>query len=173
LIAAAGLLFSPSRGLLVFSPVVALAAAGLGTAWRNDSKLRWFVAAAAAQFAMYSMYSVWWAGHTYGPRYLLDLLPLLVPVAAAGLDTIFRSRILLFVAAVTLVWSVLATGAGAFIYPAERWNTSPESVDVKHERLWDWKDSQLGRAARSSASSQNFALFNRYAFRPEPTSTAR
>ncbi len=164
---AAGLLFSPSRGLLVFSPVVAIAAAGIGAAlggtWR--SPLRWCLVAVLVQFLVYSMYSVWWGGHTYGPRYALDVLPVLFPLAVAGLPRVAGSRVLSALALLALAWSVAVAAAGAFIYPAERWNSLPTEVDRDHQRLWEWTDSQIPRTFRTAPSSQNFDLFSRDAVR--------
>jgi hypothetical protein len=166
-LSAAGLLVSPSRGLFVFSPVVVFAAFGVPAAraegWRSD--LAWCLAAAAAEFVAYSFYQVWWGGHTYGPRYLLDVLPLLVPIAAAGFEAIARRRVVAVLAAASLVWSIAAAALGAFVYPAEQWNTDPASVDQHHERLWDWRDAQIARAARAGWNPNNFALFSRAAFR--------
>jgi hypothetical protein len=158
---ALGLLVSPSRGLLVFSPVVLVALAGLGTTrregWRSD--LRWCALAAAAQFGLYACYSVWWGGHTYGPRYLIDLLPLLVPLAAAGAGALRASGLARAAACAALAWSVALAATGAFCYPAEAWNTSPSSVDLNHARLWDWRDPQFVRCWRTGLSPQNFGLF--------------
>lgn len=160
-ISAAGLLVSPSRGLLVFSPIAAFAALGFAGArregWRSD--LAWGSVAAAAQFALYSFYAVWWGGHTFGPRYALDALPMLVPLAAAGFPILAGSRVLRFIAAACLAWSIAAAAAGAFIYPADTWNTDPADVDRAHDRLWEWRDSQLERCARAPWSPQNFTLF--------------
>ena len=161
-VSAAGLLVSPSRGLLIFSPIVAFAALGLARTrregWRSD--LAWGATAAAAQLGLYSFYGVWWGGHTFGPRYALDALPMLVPIAAAGLPLILGSRVLRWAAAVCLAWSIAAAAAGAFVYPADAWNTDPADVDRAHDRLWDWRDSQLERCARAPWSPQNFALFS-------------
>lgn len=166
-LSAAGLLFSPSRGLLVFSPVVAIAAAGLAEAirGRSDSPLRWSLIAAIGQFVLYCLYKVWWAGHSYGPRYALDLLPLLVPLAIAGFPAVTKSRALTTIAAVALIWSVTVSAAGAFVYPAEQWNIDPSDVDRRHERLWDWRDSQIMRTLHSGPSSQNYDLFTMDAIR--------
>ena len=161
--AAAGLLVSPSRGLLIFSPVVAVAFAGIRAAFRDGAKglLPWCLGAVAAQFVLYSTYSVWWAGHTYGPRYTLDLLPALVPLATAGYAVVAQRRWTQAVTAVALAWSMLVAGTGAFVYPAEAWNTSPIEVDRHHERLWDWRDSQIARALHTHPSPQNFGLFSK------------
>lgn len=161
-----GLLISPSRGLLIYSPVVAMAALGLPRmierGWR--SPVLWCVAAAFAQFLLYGSYSVWWGGHTYGPRYMLDVLPLLVPLAAAGVAHV-NGRASIAAAATLLAWSIAVAALGAFGYPHERWNTEPADVDRSHARLWDWTDPQIARVWKAGASPQNFRLFTRDAFR--------
>jgi hypothetical protein len=55
--------------------------------------------------------------------------------------------------------SVLVQAVGAFYYPSPRnvdWDTSPTDVDVAHERLWDWRDSQLLRLLRNGPVSPGF-----------------
>jgi hypothetical protein len=158
----AGLLIAPNRGLLVFSPIVAAAAAGLKPAWNDgwQSAVRWTMLAAAAQYALYGSYAVWWAGHTFGPRYMLDVLPLLVPAAAAGLHDRRLPRASRALLAVAAAWSISVAGLGAFVFPNERWNLIPADVDRHHARLWDWSDMQIVRAWRSDPSPQNFSLFD-------------
>lgn len=165
----AGLLASPSRGLLVFSPIVLVAAAGARAAFhgRWTNPLRWCLLAAAVQYLFYGSYSVWWGGHTYGPRYALDLLPLLVPLGiegAARLRTPTAQALLL----AALTWSIIVSATGAFAYPHDQWNTSPASVDRFHERLWDWSDPQIVRCWQRGPSPQNFNLFTRHAVRVDP-----
>jgi hypothetical protein len=164
----AGLLVAPNRGLLIFSPVVLIAAAGVRAAvlegWR--SPLRWCALAALAQYGLFGAYSVWWAGHTYGPRYLLDALPLLVPLAAAALARDDARRSQKVAAAAVLAWSIVVAGTGAFVYPNDEWNVVPSDVDRKHARLWSWSDTQIVRCWQRGPSPQNFSLFSRDAFRP-------
>jgi hypothetical protein len=165
LVGLTGLLVSPSRGLLVFSPVVLVAVAGcFRLRHAANSELRWLTVAAGTQILVYSAYSVWWGGHSYGPRLLLDVVPLLAPLAAVGLPwwTSIRSRAL--VAWVLLAWSITVSATGAFVFPHERWNTSPTNVDRFHERLWDWRDPQFVRAWRAGLSPQNFQILTRAAF---------
>lgn len=176
----AGLLISPNRGLLVFSPIVAVALAGFTDAARTrwTSPLRWCAAAAVAQFLLYGTYAVWWGGHTYGPRYLLDVLPVLVPLAAAALSRptfaprasgggsgFGRVRAVLCVAA--LAWSIGLSATGAFCYPSEQWNTTPIDVDREHSRLWSWTDAQFVRCWKSGLSPRNLDLL---ALTAEPAS---
>ncbi len=163
---AVGLLLSPSRGLLIFSPVVLLCLPGVRPALREGWRgpLLWCLAASICQFALYASYTVWWGGHSYGPRYALDALPPLIPLAAAGAPTLARHRLTRLIAVAALAWSVLLAATGAFSYPAERWNTDPAEVDLHHERLWDWKDPQFVRCWTRGLSPQDFDLFHATAF---------
>ena len=99
-----------------------------------------------------------WGGHTYGPRYLIDLLPLLAPLAAAGTGALRASRLARGAAGAAVAWSVALAATGASYYPAEAWNTNPRDVDRSHERLKDWRDPQLVRCWRTGLSPQNMGL---------------
>jgi hypothetical protein len=163
-----GLLFSPSRGLVIFSPIVLVALCSLPRAWREGLRgtLLWCWIATIAQFALYACYSVWWGGYTYGPRYLMDLLPTLIPLAAAGLAVIVQTRVGIVVSSAALAWSVLLAATGAWCYPQDAWNADPENVDRRHERLWDWRDPQFARCWKRGAYRDNFAFLLDGAFTP-------
>ena len=162
---AAGLLFSPSRGLLIFSPIV-LVIALARQAGAKGAIVAWTLAAALVQLIVYSSYAVWWGGYSFGPRYCLDLLPALVPAAAAGLARLALARQpVRAIAVVALAWSIAVSATGAFCYPNDAWNTDPLNVDQAHDRLWDVRDSQIVRCWRRGLSPQNFAMFDPAAWR--------
>ncbi len=86
----AGLTVSPSRGLLVFSPVVLLAVVGSVAAWqfraasrtdRGKSEADGLLLARYASLAivavvlMYAQFIAWWGGQGFGSRYLADVMP--------------------------------------------------------------------------------------------------
>jgi hypothetical protein len=76
----AGLLVSPTRGLLVFSPFLIFIPWGLIRRLRTPGSRGLAVAlsiAVAAQFLLYSQ-ADWRAGVAWGPRWLTDLLPIMV-----------------------------------------------------------------------------------------------
>jgi len=168
-IGAAGLLVSPSRGLFVYSPIVLVALLGVPMALRTVPYhgLGWAFAGSLALYLVYAVYTVWWGCHSYGPRYLLDLLVFLTPPAAVALDTVLRPRWAQAVCVSALLWSIVAAGTGAFF--ADNWNTSPADVDKHHERLWDWRDSEIPRAwSLGLDRDQNFGLFRWAAVRQLP-----
>jgi hypothetical protein len=161
-----GLLLSPNRGLLIYSPIIAFAAAAVPRLRRDEWRRPILVClvAAFAQFQLYAHYTVWWGGHTYGPRYMLDVLPMLVPLAVVAADG-FNGVVARRTAILALAWSITVAAIGAFCYPRGAWNSDPVDVDRAHDRLWHWSDNQIARVWNAGASPQNFSLFTRDAVR--------
>lgn len=145
----AGTLFSPSRGLLVFSPWVIVAVAALPATWprlRPFPALRASAAALVPHLVLVSMISTWWAGWSFGPRYWTDVMPvfgLLLGLALAWAAQ--RARPLLVVAGAAGALAIAIQALGAFTFPST-WNSAPANVNVAPARLWDWRDSELTRA---------------------------
>jgi hypothetical protein len=143
----AGILISPSRGVLIFCPIVIWAAVG---AWRARHDARALVRLTlpiAAFILAWSQYAVWWGGHSYGPRYLSDIAIPLGVLLGHGLLPLQRGWGGLRSALAG--WSIAVQLAGAVCYPGGAWNSVPADVDRAHERLWDWRDSQIVRTVRA------------------------
>jgi hypothetical protein len=112
----AGLLISPARGLLVFTPFLVFVPVGIKQRLRTPSSRGLAIAlsfAVVVQFLLYSQ-ADWRAGVSWGPRWLTDLLPILVwLIAPAPLVMRSHARRLLILA---MAASVLVQGVGAFWY---------------------------------------------------------
>ena len=156
-----GLLGSPSRGLLVYSPVLTFAFAGAFlTLWRRRGGLWPYLAGGfAGTLLLLAKFSVWWGGHSFGPRLLSDVLPaltlFLVPVWRATWGSPMARAALV----ASFVASAAIHGIGAFYYPSSRsidWDTTPRDVDFAHERLWDWRDPQIVRLLRNGPRPPGF-----------------
>lgn len=112
----AGLLVSPTRGLLVFSPFFVFVPVGLIQRLRSPGSKGLSVVlslAVAAQVLLYSL-GDWRAGVSWGPRWLTDLLPILVWMLAPAplvLRPLARSLLILL-----MVVSVGVQTVGAFWY---------------------------------------------------------
>jgi hypothetical protein len=122
----AGVLASPSRGLLVFSPWLVLAVPGAALAWRDAERwgaLRAVSLGALAMLLVEARWFDWWGGWCYGWRRLADLAPLLavlaIPVARSAIATRARAAVL----ALAVGWSVAVQALGAFAYDVDGWNS--------------------------------------------------
>ena len=148
---AAGTLFSPSRGLFVFSPWALLAVLGLPAVWarlRQWPVLLLLTVGLAVNLVALSRYAVWWGGCSFGPRYWTDAMPIFAVLLGLGLSWAWqRCRPAFWGCAAAIVLSVTIQTIGAFCYPSS-FNVSPNYVDVQHERLWDWGDGELARCLR-------------------------
>jgi len=73
-----GNLFSPARGLFIFSPVLLLSVIGIWYKLKAGSfkSLDFFlVLILISHLLFFSMMRVWWAGWSFGPRYFTDIIP--------------------------------------------------------------------------------------------------
>jgi len=137
-----GLLFSPTRGLFVFSPFLLF----LVLAWRHlprDRGERGLTLAMSAgivlQLLLYAK-ADWRGGVSWGPRYMTDLLPMLlwmlVPVVAM-MRGLGRTCFLLAVGAAVAIEAI-----GAFWYTGatDRAIFAVTSGPHQMRAAWDWRN---------------------------------
>lgn len=145
---ASGTLFSPSRGLFVFCPWIAVALATLPASHvrlKRWSLIGTLLLALIPYLLQLALQSVWWAGHSFGPRYWTDVIPLFAIVLGSALEWSWeRSRPVFGVLLLSGLIAIGVQAIGAFCYPSS-WNNHPGNIDQQHERLWDWRDSDLTR----------------------------
>jgi hypothetical protein len=141
----AGLLLSPSRGLLFFAPWLFLGAATLA---RPSSP--WHRACGAAALPILLLHAAfphWWAGWSYGPRYLTDAAPFLAVLAAPALVDLWRARAARpagpALAVALVAASIGAQAVGAFCFRSDVWNEKPLDVDEHPERCFELSGSQV------------------------------
>jgi hypothetical protein len=111
-----GLLVSPTRGLLVFSPFYLFLFPGVAQRFRTPATNPLALALCTAVVAQLLVYSQadWRAGFSWGPRWLTDLLPILTWFLAPV--TLALSALSRFLLIVTMVASVAIQTIGAFWY---------------------------------------------------------
>ena len=141
----AGLLLSPARGLLVFSPFLLFAIPAAVAAWRRSGALfdRCLTVAIVLTLAAFSRWRIWWGGHSFGYRLLIELLPLLVLLVAGFWPAIARRRWTAGLFALLAAASIFVQFLGARFYPSG----FNENIDREPERLWQIRDSELPRLA--------------------------
>jgi hypothetical protein len=158
-IALAGNLISPSRGLLIFVPVIIFVIYLLVRYARELPSRRLAILSLAiivAHLIAISGYSHWWAGHCFGPRFTAGLVPwfALLGILAIRARLAWREqhepqgRSLRWKAeiafgALLLVISVGINARGAMNGATAVWNQQPFNVDEHPERVWDWRHPQF------------------------------
>jgi hypothetical protein len=124
---AAGILVSPSRGLLVHSPVMLFGLWGAVVAWRDPSPspLRPLVMAVAVLWLVSFCWFDWWGGWSFGYRPILDTMPLVALMMAPVADALFGRRAGRVAFSVLLAWSIVVQVVGALAYDVAVWNNRP------------------------------------------------
>lgn len=160
-----GTLVSPSRGLLIFSPILLYALPGTYQLFKlrlgkDEKMLGCMIFASLTLLISYCFYSVWWAGHSYGPRFMTDILPIVCYVISYFLANQLTNplqirkklniKFLFFVA--VLLFSIFTQVVGAFgVNPDVNWNAIPLDIDKNYnQKTWNLKDSQIERNFRST-----------------------
>jgi|GEM_PF-2430048 len=106
-----GLLFSPGKGLIFYSPVVVLGALGLPRLWRRDRSLAIALLVFGVGLTCIAGSTTFWGDEVWGPRYIVPAAwVLLVPIAWWA-DTRLRRRVLAGVAALAVCVQVVAVSA--------------------------------------------------------------
>ena len=141
---APGLLLSPNRGLLVYSPVCLvglLGSACVWRRWRRQPALAALLGAGVLYFLVHAATFTWAGGWCFGPRYTTELMPLLALAAPAGFDALGRAGRLLLIPAA--IWSALIQISGAFFFPASGWHARMQPAFVTYREIeshaWDWQ----------------------------------
>ena len=150
----AGLLISPSRGLLVFCPVFLFSAVGVYLWLKGPSlphtEIYWIcLLVAATHIIAVGRWRLWYGGFSYGPRLLTDVVPCLVVLLIPAMRLLEVSRGWRFAFGAAFALSIFVQVVGAFYFPNGHWDALPQSVDQHHERLWDWRDNQILRSAKA------------------------
>jgi hypothetical protein len=137
-----GNLVSPSRGLLVFTPVFLFSIWSMVRGQWKTPLAPWLAILAPLHWLAVSSYvSNWWAGHSYGPRFFTDLMPIfvlfLIPFFE-NWDDLSRGLRVVFVTLALI--GLLMHLRGGWSLAVIRWNAFPVDIDKHPERNWDWSD---------------------------------
>ncbi|MBV8450782.1 MAG: hypothetical protein JOZ29_00725, partial [Deltaproteobacteria bacterium] len=146
-----GVLLSPSRGLLVFSPVTLVPLYLIIRYWKVLPERRLAVLAIviiAMHLVLLSSWVTWWGGGSYGPRLLLEAVPWFVLLAILGIRafledyslSVRRRLVMGSIAALALAASIATNAPGALAANSIGWR----HLDNQHlGALWDWHDPQF------------------------------
>ncbi len=143
----AGLMASPSRGLLIYAPWTVFALWGAVRMWKQNAYgwARYLIVGMTAVYVLQAKFGQWWGGWCFGPRYMTDLLPFFALFLLAVWEGVRRSKALTAAMVAALGASLWVQVVGVYYYPRGQWDSKPVSVQWATKRLWNWRDTQLSR----------------------------
>lgn len=144
-----GNLFSPARGLFIYSSfllTIFLTPGFLKQLWLQKQYLflmlfTWSI----CHLITISRFSHWWAGHSFGPRFMMDVMPALYISFVFYINWLSKGRkyVLASITGVLICFSIFINSyQGIFNKYSALWNGSP-NIDDFPEYLFDWKYPQF------------------------------
>ena len=157
-IALPGNIVSPSRGLLIFVPVLLFIAYLLARYWKQVAlkRLVWMsLVVITIHMIVIAGFKPWNGGFSYGPRYSTGLVPWFVLLGILGVRAMLdwrrqnaktnnvAWRVQLVCGVLLLMLSVLINARGAIARETWVWNVRPTNVDDVPNKVWDWRQPQF------------------------------
>jgi len=165
-----GLLFSPGRGIIWYSPAVLLAIPAFRKAWKTKPIEALLIAGVFLSFlGLHSLYENWNGGWSWGPRYLLPVLPGLL--ALTGLLEGKAAKALLYLSFLGFV-----VNAPTLISFYERYYAEANEQGISESQLnWSPMRAPLlhgwGAASREIADARNQDVRELFRQRGTPSET--
>jgi hypothetical protein len=154
-----GILFSPARGLFIYSPILLFSFFAMILCWtkREFILLRYLSVGVIANLFLYSKFFMWWGGSTYGPRLLADLSPILC-MFFYPISNFLTKKIPKIIFLITMVFSITAHTIGAYTY--DPYFTSNTHIDSSSTAAWMWTDNQLVNPAKNALNAARINILN-------------
>ncbi len=142
-----GALMSPSRGILLFCPIVAWVLFAVGRYWRSLRSRALAITATCTSAGILlaaGIHPEWWGGACYGPRLMADAVPWFVLLSILGIDAMppMLHRIqnpMIAAGAFLLIVSIAMNACGAISRATMAWNFTGPSPAI----MLDWSRPQF------------------------------
>jgi hypothetical protein len=143
-----GHLLSPARGLFVYSPFVLVAWICVKYSKKDwQLKSSWLLIGLGwplAHLFAVSRFPEWWAGHSFGPRFMTDIIPGIFLLTLYAWPTEIKLGGSVLAVGILSLVSIFAifvnSGQGLFNKYTKLWNSEP---DIELEYLLDWSYPQF------------------------------
>ncbi|HUS69492.1 MAG TPA: hypothetical protein VM075_01790 [Anaerolineae bacterium] len=144
-----GILLSPSKGLLVYSPVFFFSLIGIVASWRTairDKDTTWlfrYLGLAAVGFTLLmSKWHAWGGGWCFGPRMLVDVTPLLIPLMIPALQWMKYDRRIVAAFTGLAILSVCVQLVGLSMFD-HGWYRQLSATGYEEAAFWSVRHSEL------------------------------
>lgn len=128
-------IFSPGKSIFVFAPPLLAALLGLPLFWRHQRKAAFLpIALSIANFLLYGGWFAWWGPWSWGPRFLIPLVPfLLLPLA----ELLTRpGRLLKIATMLSVIAGVAINGMSVMVDPTDYLATLLRRGIIELATIW-------------------------------------
>ncbi|MCX6537585.1 MAG: glycosyltransferase family 39 protein [Acidobacteria bacterium] len=164
-----GLLLSPGGSIILYSPCVLAAVPALVASRRLHPRFAWMTTATAVIFTLfYAQLGSWAGGRSYGPRYLVPLLPLLMVAVALWLSQLTGGarRALL---ALCLTSAAIQVPGVLVDFAKVRVNFARSVGGPSYEaRMHEWSNCPLALNAKAAAAAVPTVAKHLFGLEPRP-----
>jgi hypothetical protein len=138
-----GQLISPSGGLFVYSPILIFSLYGIYSSWKERKLLLWYSTIAILNLlAFYSNFKIWYGGHSWGPRYLNDVLPCFSLLLVPSIERIDKRKKAKVVFVLLSILSVFVQLEGVLFFNGD-WHAKYGITPYDHSFLWSLENTQI------------------------------
>lgn len=158
----AGLLFSPVRGLFVFTPFLLFLVFGIRSIWAEFRRSLLGILLSGAILLQIVMYAKtdWRAGWCWGPRYLTDMLPLLVWMLVPVVSNFGRFSYVSFVALAGASIAIQIIGAFWYNFSSDLKIMAVKCGPDRLKGVWDVRYTPFLLELRHPMADRNLLLGN-------------
>jgi hypothetical protein len=157
-----GILFSPGRGLLVYTPVALFALFAFSSRSRTARAAHLPLFAISVTFIggcclIVAAWPKWWGGYCWGPRMLTEIIPpliVLIAIGAPAFNNIWSKRLF----ATAALYGCAIQAIGVYFYPNGHWDNTPIPVDIAPGRLRNWKDNPIRRTINAGPVTEPYSI---------------
>ncbi len=162
ILAFSGMFISPGRGLFFYTPILIFSFSGIYFLIRIKNYpgiLFYLLPAVFIIIFMHTIYTdnpnylKWYGGWSWGPRYFVDVLPILIIYLGISIKEFkniincqrnksILSLVFLIIIALLVIFSIFSQYVGAFYYKGY-WNTQPTDIDDNPRRVWDFDNNPI------------------------------
>src|SRR5260221_4771197 len=159
-----GVIFSPARGLIFYSPIFIFGIIGIGWVFYKRYKLSIPLKNVLLINSFYlvsvilinALFLYWWGGNSWGSRLLTDSTVCAV-ILSAFLYREIKNLFFKIFFWLLILYSVGIQIIGVFYFPRGSLNEYPDNVDTHQERLWDFQDNPITRSFLTGPEIAPFA----------------
>jgi hypothetical protein len=141
-----GIWLSPSKGILVYSPVFFFALVGFyiyikDKRWKMELSYLWFLLAVLTHTLIMGKWKHWYGGYSYGYRMAADVIPFLILLLVPFVKSPFYNRFKRVFFS-TIIFSILVQLFGLVFFDGI-WHAAYDDGFENTRWLWSLKDSEL------------------------------